>query len=155
IPVPTIIGARTITVLTGSEIVSLANAFTVFAAPCVSVPGVVSWWRAEGNANDTAGANHGTLVNGATFGPGFVGEAFLFDGVDDHVRVPATSSLMIANGFTVEGWFNPTVTIDPSTPYAPALFSKGPDEMLGNYNSFGFENEGGRIEITGISRPNI
>src|SRR5207249_415259 len=32
---------------------------------CVPPPsGLVSWWRAEGNALDSADANHGTLING-------------------------------------------------------------------------------------------
>ena len=42
---------------------------------CASPPsGLVAWWRAEGNGQDSAGTNHGTLVNGATFAPGEVGQ---------------------------------------------------------------------------------
>ena len=51
-------------------------------------PNLVSWWHAEGNANDSADGNNGTLQNGATFGTGRSGQAFSFDGVDDYVNVP-------------------------------------------------------------------
>ena len=34
------------------------------------LPGLISWWRAEGDASDTMGAHHGTLSGGANFGPG-------------------------------------------------------------------------------------
>src|SRR5262249_42289067 len=61
---------------------------------CTNAPsGLVSWWRAENSTNDSAGANHGILQNGATFTPaGEVGQAFSFDGVDDYVRVPASAT---------------------------------------------------------------
>lgn len=64
-----------------------------------------SWWKAEGNANDSVGTNHGTLQNGATFAPGVEGQAFKFDGVDDYVSVPNSSSLNFGTGdFTVSFW---------------------------------------------------
>lgn len=57
--------------------------------PCaVMPPGVISWWSGNGSANDIIGANNGTLVNGTSFAPGKVGQAFSLDGVDDHVFVP-------------------------------------------------------------------
>src|SRR6185295_9442064 len=42
---------------------------------------LISWWRAENNADDSADGNDGELENGATFAPGRVGIAFSFDGV--------------------------------------------------------------------------
>jgi hypothetical protein len=35
--------------------------------------GLISWWPADGDANDIVDANHGTLQNGATFAAGKVG----------------------------------------------------------------------------------
>ena len=51
------------------------------------LPGLVSWWPGDGHADDVAGGNHGTLLNGATFAPGVVGQAFSFDGVDGYVEI--------------------------------------------------------------------
>src|SRR5262249_53092516 len=57
--------------------------------PCVNGPsGIVAWWRAENNALDSVGANHGMLTNSATFAPGKVGEAFSFEGTNDFMEVP-------------------------------------------------------------------
>ena len=47
------------------------------APPCDPAPsGLVSWWKAEGNALDAVGANNGTLVGSVSYGPGEVGQAF-------------------------------------------------------------------------------
>jgi hypothetical protein len=77
------------------------------APSCVSPPaGLVSWWLGQGNANDIAGANNGTLLNGATFAPGKVGQAFSFDGLNDVVQIPSSPSLSFASNapMTVELW---------------------------------------------------
>src|SRR4051794_37206764 len=71
---------------------------------CIPPPdGIVGWWPGDGNANDIADTNNGALLDGATFAPGEVGEAFSFDGVDDQVRVPNASNLEPAR-VTVETW---------------------------------------------------
>ncbi len=63
---------------------------------CTPPPsGMVSWWRGQDDANDSVGTNHGTMMNGATFAPGKVGQAFSFDGVDDYVELPPTASQLI------------------------------------------------------------
>jgi hypothetical protein len=67
-------------------------------------PDMVSWWDAENNANDIIGSNDGTLMNGATFAPGKVGQAFSFDGVDDYVAIPHSSSLDLNSAFTLGAW---------------------------------------------------
>jgi hypothetical protein len=68
----------------------------------------VAWWPGEGNANDIAGTNNGTLLNGATFAPGKVGQAFSFDGTNSCIRVADNSSLRCTNGLTIEAWIYPT-----------------------------------------------
>ena len=77
---------------------------------CVDAPaGLVAWWPLDGNALDRIGANDGTLVNGPTFTAGLVNQALSFDGADDAVRIPASSSLDVglSDGLTIEGWINP------------------------------------------------
>ncbi len=73
-------------------------------ATCAARPAnLVSWFRAEGNAIDAAGSNHGTPQNGATFATGMVGQAFSFDGLDDIIRVPSAPNLE-PQQFTLEAW---------------------------------------------------
>jgi hypothetical protein len=50
--------------------------------------GLIAWWRADGNAKDSAGDNHGTLKGGVTFAPGVAGRAFRLDGATRYVEVP-------------------------------------------------------------------
>jgi len=70
-----------------------------------TAPGLVSWWPGDGDASDVRGANDGTLQDGAGYGVGLVGQAFLFAGGDDHVLVPHDSSLDPATGsFTLAAW---------------------------------------------------
>ena len=75
---------------------------------CVAPPaGLVSWWRAEGNASDEAGGNGGTLVEQTAYGAGRVGLGFLFDGSGDMVQVASSSNLWLQD-FTIETWIRRT-----------------------------------------------
>src|SRR5262249_5842055 len=66
--------------------------------------GLVSWWQGEGNANDAAGNQPGTLVGNVGFVPGKVGQAFNFDG-SSHVVVHDSPNLYPQDGsFTVQAW---------------------------------------------------
>jgi hypothetical protein len=78
-----------------------------------SPPGLVSWWRAEGDARDAAGGNLGTLGNGVAFVPGRVGQAFSFNGDNQYVRIPYSPTL-IASNYSVEAWVKPLTQVsDP------------------------------------------
>ena len=86
---------------------------TVTPRPCAPPPpGLISWWRGEGDCLDAAGTNNGTLLNGASFAAGLVGQGFAFDGVNDYVKVPKASSLDVGNQFTIDCWMK----ADPSSP---------------------------------------
>jgi concanavalin A-like lectin/glucanase superfamily protein len=78
----------------------------VIAEVCVDPPaGLVSWWPGDGTAGDIADGNDGTLMGGATFAPGKVGQAFLLDGVDAFVNAGNTPNMRVSGGdFTVETW---------------------------------------------------
>ncbi|MDB5388886.1 MAG: vcbs repeat-containing protein, partial [Planctomycetaceae bacterium] len=64
----------------------------------------VSYWKADGNATDAVGPNPGILQNGATFGPGYDGQAFHLDGVNDDIAVPNSVSMDNAS-FTASARF--------------------------------------------------
>jgi len=67
--------------------------------------GLVSWWPGDGNANDIADGNNGTLMGGATFVPGKVLDAFNFDGTG-FVQIPDSRSLEPAQ-ITIDAWIRP------------------------------------------------
>lgn len=89
------------------------------------IAGAVSWWPGDGSETDLVGPNPGTLVGGAGFRPGWVGEAFTFDGTDDHVAIPFHSSydFMGALQFAVAAWVN---VADVPSPAPRALVVKSP-----------------------------
>lgn len=77
-------------------------------ATCITPPsGLISWWRAESNALDSVGSNDGTLINGAGFDTGEVGQAFTFSNNNQCVEIPYTNSFAVSN-YTIEAWINPT-----------------------------------------------
>jgi hypothetical protein len=63
---------------------------------------LVSRWHADGDALDDAGGNHGTLSGTARFGPGRLGEGFVFDG-NGAVELGHPAKLQLQD-FTVEAW---------------------------------------------------
>ena len=72
---------------------------------CAPPPsGVVSWWPGDGNADDIVGPNHGQLFGGATFVPGFVGQAFKFDGTDGYFQSTAINLPLASSDRTLEMW---------------------------------------------------
>jgi len=65
--------------------------------------GLIGWWPGDGDTTDIVGGNNATLENGATFGPGWVRNAFSVDGVNDRIR---TGNVTLGNTFTVTAWVN-------------------------------------------------
>jgi ribosomal protein S27E len=67
-------------------------------------PGLVSLWSGEGNANDSVGGNNGTMTGSAKFGPGKMGQGFVFNGrKDSGVTLGNPASLQLQD-FTIEAW---------------------------------------------------
>ena len=62
-------------------------------------------WNAVPSPNDAVGTNHGTLMNGASFTTGKIGQAFTFDGVNDYVALP-NNSLNFTGNFSFSLWMN-------------------------------------------------
>src|SRR5687767_2647211 len=65
-----------------------------FGAPdqaCVQPPAnLAAWWPLEGNATDIRGGNNGVFNDSPAVGPGVVGNALTFDGVNDYISVPSS-----------------------------------------------------------------
>ncbi len=66
----------------------------------------LSWWPGEGSATDLIGPNPGTLIGDAGFGPGWVGQSFIFDGTDDQVAIPFNASydFQLPSQFSIAAW---------------------------------------------------
>ena len=94
----------------GSAVSSNAVLSVNQASGCATPPsGLVSWWRGEGAASDSASTNSGVLEGSVAFAAGEVGQAFRFNGTNADVRLPASASLNVglSAGFTIETWINP------------------------------------------------
>jgi hypothetical protein len=99
----------------------------------------VSWWQAEGNANDGVSTNNGTLVGDVTFAAGKVGEAFSFNGTNGYVQVGGSYPLTGAR--TVEAWVFPGT----NTGYGLPIIVSGPnagDDFFGIAGTTGTCNVG-------------
>ena len=112
---------------------SIAGMIATVAGQCVEAPSdLVHWWTADGNAFDIIGGEHGTLVGGAIFGSGEVGQAFDLDGTDDQVVVPndPAAAFNFTGAFTIDAW----IFLDQvPTQFAP-IVSKWNDIPFGNEN---------------------
>jgi hypothetical protein len=69
----------------------------------------VAWWKLDESsgaaaADSSGNANTGTLTNGPIWTTGKLGSALSFDGVNDYVTVPSSSSLDITGSFTLSAW---------------------------------------------------
>jgi hypothetical protein len=78
---------------------------------CAPPPaGLVSWWPADGNANDIQGSNNGTLQNNASIWPSLVDQGFSFTGGSDRVFIADSPSLAITASLTLDAWVNAAST---------------------------------------------
>jgi hypothetical protein len=88
-----------------------AGGQTITVSGAVMPPGAVSFWRGEGNAEDSVDHNTGILQGGVTFGPGEFGQAFRFNGTSGYVNVSDAGNLHFSSAVTLEAWINPaTIT---------------------------------------------
>ena len=87
--------------------------------------GLVSWWRGENNALDSADGNNGTLGTVTDFSLGEVGTAFNFDGMSNYVEVASSANLKVSGPFTIEGWINYHGT--PNVYSGDSIVTKGVD----------------------------
>jgi hypothetical protein len=100
---PTAVTPRTDYVVTASNSAGSTTS-TLSIGVCGPPAGVLNWWRADGNGVDVIGGNNATSKNGAGFSPGFVGQAFALDGVDDYFAVPHDPGMNVTSAVTVSAW---------------------------------------------------
>ncbi len=114
-------------------------------------PSLVGYWRFdEGTgtvASDSSGnGNTGTLINGPRWVYDVSGMALSFDGIDDYVSIPDSSSLDIGGDqVSIEFWMKPTVDLpytrqnmdiyDKGDAYTSAIHLEAGDPNYGKYEA--------------------
>jgi uncharacterized repeat protein (TIGR03803 family) len=85
---------------------------TTSSTVCATTPsGLVNWWPGNGDANDIVGGNNGTLLNGTSFAPGEVNQAFSFAGTlsptgNSRSNIIQIGATPITPPWTAEFWVN-------------------------------------------------
>lgn len=70
-------------------------------------PDLIAWWPGDSNAEEIVGTFDGTLVNGASFTSGVVGDGFYLPGPNGYV---STSQVISSGPFTMDLWMKNEVT---------------------------------------------
>jgi len=74
------------------------------SGPVDLTSGLIAKYTFDGDANDSSGNSYnGTLVNGATFAAGKIGQALSLDGIDDTVNL-STAIIPLTGSWTVSLW---------------------------------------------------
>ena len=123
------------------RIVTSGLVLALDAAERLSYPRTGTTWR------DLSGnSNNGTLTNGPTFSAGNMG-SIVFDGVDDYVNIANSTSLQVADTFTVCAWIYPTTL---AARYA--IFSTRAANPAGSWQFEVGIGDGGtnRMALTGV-----
>jgi hypothetical protein len=98
---------------------------------------LVSHWRGEGDASDSVGSNHGTVVGTVNYIPGVAGQAFGFpDAGYINIPNPAAGGLVSPNGFTFAAWVRLDGADPPPKGGPGAIVSYGVPPMPGNPSGF-------------------
>ncbi len=66
-------------------------------------PGIVAWWRADGDMSDSIGGATASSMGGLdATAVGYVHEGFHFDGIDDALAID--DAMVLGTAFTIEAW---------------------------------------------------
>jgi len=81
--------------------------------------GLKFWYKGEDNANDSVSGNNGTAYGGVAYSTtAKVGKSFYFDGSDDYILTPGTSTTYSA--YTIGMWARPASRVIGSATYCSA-----------------------------------
>ena len=118
-------------------------------------PGLVGWWKLDGNASDSSGNNnHGTLFGNPQWVAGKIDGALDFDGTDDYVE-SGTNIIPGSGDFTIGLW----LTVDSSVLVEDdrAVLEQGPSDPDGDriylYSSTDFGAANGQVRVVRFNRP--
>jgi hypothetical protein len=106
-------GSYAVVVTNAAGSVTSSNAVLTVIPARQAPPGLVGWWRGEGNVLDVVTLTSGYVTNGAGYGPGIVGSGFILDGINDQVIIPNAPALNFGpnQSFSVETWIQTHPTL--------------------------------------------
>jgi CubicO group peptidase (beta-lactamase class C family) len=109
---------------------------------------LVAWWKFDNDANDSAGANHGTPQGDPTYEVGKFGQAISLDG-DDYVDLGNSEVLNFGKGYwAVSAWMKTTQT-GTGDANKGTIFANGGDEVGGKRYTMAInEGPGGVLTLT-------
>ncbi|MGE0452153.1 MAG: Ig-like domain-containing protein [Vicinamibacteria bacterium] len=127
-----------------------AGTVSVTVEACVpTVPGLISWWRAEGDASDHADGNDATLLDGAGFAPGRVGQAFELSSTNAHVAVGDPDNLRLSGDLTLTAWVRPSVAPTTSDGTWLAVLTKWNQSVASDAYGLWITNTDGVVRAAG------
>jgi len=80
----------------------------IYVAPAGLTPGIIAYWPADNSALDVISGLSGSLVNGATFAPGKVNQAFSLNGVSSYVLAAGAEQAVMSGPRTLLAWSSQT-----------------------------------------------
>jgi hypothetical protein len=93
---------------------------------CAQMNGIISWWHADNDFDDSVGTNDGTSAGAAAFAPGIELEGFNLNGTQDSfVQVPNAPDLSPTSEITMDAWISPTVPGGRIVDKITAFFNDG------------------------------
>jgi hypothetical protein len=137
-------------VLVSNQVGSVTSApitLTIATGPnCPGTPpGLVAWWRGEGNAYDYAGTNDLTFI-GAAYAPGEVGQAFALDGSTSYLAAISNPPTPVGtNDFSIELWACFAAMLPSVMGGDGSVAFIGCDEGFGVHNKWLFGQGGDRL----------
>jgi hypothetical protein len=122
--------------------------------------GLVGWWRAEGNGDDSVGTNNAEVPSGVAYVPAEVGLGFDLEGNTNRILVPDAPALNFSSNqdFSLEAWIlplaNPGNYTDSSGEIMTVVAKRYNPDLL---TALGYEMflAGGRLSFQMDDTPNV
>lgn len=102
------VGDYSVTISNELGLVISPNATLTVVPNCSALSsGLVGWWPGEASTSDISGSFSATTPYGIAYAPGFVGQAFDFNGTARRLSITDGPAFYFTNALTLEAWIYP------------------------------------------------
>ncbi len=118
---------------------SITGKFTTIVQDSLPTTGLVAYYPFNGNANDESNNGNNGTVTGATLAEdrfGNAGFAYSFNGIDNSIIVPSSTSLNIQRDITLSAWFKTDEPIIIADAHTGGLVAKHETHLTRQYDLF-------------------